>query len=84
MKSRFVIIALLLIAGIANVTRAQQSKIAGPSDTLVVVWSSGDPDVAEKSSQDTIVSKLNNFRHHKSRQKQHSALVVYLLFDDFY
>jgi hypothetical protein len=49
MKFRSIIITLLLLTGFVNVTSAQQAKPAGPSDTLVVVWSSGDPDVAEKA-----------------------------------
>jgi len=49
MKSRLIIISLLLITSLNNITNAQQAKDAGPSDTLVVLWSSGDPDVAEKA-----------------------------------
>ena len=49
MKSKLIFITLLILAGMVRKGNAQQPKIAGPSDTLVVVWASGDPDVAEKS-----------------------------------
>ena len=40
---------LMLLAGFSKSTLAQQPSLAGPSDTLVVVWSSGDPEMAEKA-----------------------------------
>ncbi len=41
---------------------AQDGKIATPSDTLVVLWSSGDPDVAEKAClMYTHAAKKNNW-----------------------
>jgi hypothetical protein len=49
MKSKLFIITFILLTGLINNILAQQIKIAGPSDTLVVVWSSGDPEVAEKA-----------------------------------
>lgn len=49
MKTKISIVILLLLAGFSKSTLAQQPSLAGPSDTLVVVWSSGDPDVAEKA-----------------------------------
>ena len=49
MKSVLIIISLLIFAGLTFNVGAQQPVTAGPSDTLVVVWSSGDPDVAEKA-----------------------------------
>lgn len=49
MKSRHLLIVFILFSGLINRLYAQQPVIAGPSDTLVVVWSSGDPDVAEKA-----------------------------------
>jgi hypothetical protein len=49
MKYNFLIISVLLITNIAHIGKAQQPDIVGPSDTLVVLWSSGDPDVAEKA-----------------------------------
>ena len=49
MKSKLLIISLLLITGLMNRANGQQPKIAGTSDTLIVLWSSGDPDVAEKA-----------------------------------
>ena len=49
MKSKLLIISLILMTGLTNIAYAQQTKIAEPSDTLVVLWSSGDPEVAEKA-----------------------------------
>ena len=49
MKSRLFIFSLLLFMSFFTRIYAQQPIIAGPSDTLVVMWSSGDPDVAEKA-----------------------------------
>ena len=49
MKSKLFIISLFLLTGLFRNINAQQPVTAGPSDTLVVVWSSGDPDVAEKA-----------------------------------
>ena len=49
MKPKLLFIVLIILAGLANRVSAQQAKVAGPSDTLVVVWSSGDPEVAEKA-----------------------------------
>ncbi len=40
---------MVVYLGSTSVVGAQQPAIAGPSDTLVVLWSSGDPDVAEKA-----------------------------------
>ena len=49
MKSLPIIIAFLLLTGLMENINGQQTDIVGPSDTLVVVWSTGDPDVAEKN-----------------------------------
>jgi len=49
MKSKIIIISFLLLTGLIHNIHAQQPGTAGPSDTLVVVWSSGDPEVAEKA-----------------------------------
>ena len=49
MRAKISIVILFLFAGFIGRTQAQLPNTAGPSDTLVVVWSSGDPDVAEKS-----------------------------------
>ena len=48
-KTKVIFIACLFLAAIANNVNALTEKISGPSDTLVVVWSSGDPEVAEKA-----------------------------------
>ena len=49
MKSKFLLLVLLMLVASIHISGAQQPKISGPSDTLVVVWSSGDPEVAEKA-----------------------------------
>lgn len=49
MKYKLMILMLTLLAGFSKSASAQQPSLAGPSDTLVVVWSSGDPEVAEKA-----------------------------------
>jgi hypothetical protein len=49
MKYKLVIFTFILLAGLINNIHARQPKTAGPSDTLIVVWSSGDPEVAEKA-----------------------------------
>ena len=49
MKLRIVLFTLILLSAGINKIFAQQPVSAGPSDTLVVMWSSGDPDVAEKA-----------------------------------
>jgi hypothetical protein len=48
MKSK-ILFVLILLAGFTKTVNAQQTSVAGPSDTLVVMWTSGDPDVAEKA-----------------------------------
>ncbi len=47
MKTLFVV--LLVCAGFVNNLAAQDTIPATASDTLVVLWSSGDPEVAEKA-----------------------------------
>ena len=42
-------VVFVLLSGLSLSVSAQQQRIAGPSDTLVVFWSSGDPEVAEKA-----------------------------------
>ncbi len=49
MKMRTLFIALLVCAGFVNNLAAQDTIPATASDTLVVLWSSGDPEVAEKA-----------------------------------
>jgi hypothetical protein len=49
MKLKLLLLILVFSVRITNVLNAQEGKIAAPSDTLVVLWSSGDPDVAEKA-----------------------------------
>ncbi len=40
---------LVFTVGSANLVNAQKTSLNTPSDTLVVLWSSGDPEVAEKA-----------------------------------
>jgi len=42
-------LVFVLLSGLSLSVSAQQQRVAGPSDTLVVFWSSGDPEVAEKA-----------------------------------
>jgi len=49
MRSKLFILAVLLLTFSTRTINAQKPRTAGPSDTLVVVWSSGDPEVAEKA-----------------------------------
>jgi hypothetical protein len=49
MKLKIILIALVLISGSIKFLNAQDVKSNTASDTLVVLWSSGDPDVAEKA-----------------------------------
>ena len=49
MKFRVIIVVIIMAWSFSNSINAQQTKVAGPSDTLVVLWSSGDPEVAEKA-----------------------------------
>jgi hypothetical protein len=43
------LLVLLLATGLVNPLKAQSVKPNTASDTLVVLWSSGDPEVAEKA-----------------------------------
>jgi hypothetical protein len=49
MKLNLSILFLFLLVNSAELLNAQEVKAATPSDTLVVLWSSGDPEVAEKA-----------------------------------
>ena len=49
MKLHLVMFVLLLITSSAKILQAQEVKTNTASDTLVVVWSSGDPEVAMKA-----------------------------------
>ncbi len=49
MKLHYLMFVLLLITGSSKILHAQEPKINTASDTLVVVWASGDPEVAMKS-----------------------------------
>lgn len=46
MKKMFLL--LLIFAGMSNVTQAQDQKMEENNNKLAVIWSSGDPEVAEK------------------------------------
>ena len=43
MKIKFILLTIIFFAGIMRNSHAQSNPKAGPSDTLVVLWSSGDP-----------------------------------------
>ncbi|MCK9641347.1 MAG: DsrE family protein [Prolixibacteraceae bacterium] len=49
MKIRLLMLVLFLITSSAKFLQAQEVKTNMTSDTLVVVWSSGDPEVATKA-----------------------------------
>ena len=49
MKLKIILIALVFASGSAKYLSAQDVKKNTASDTLVVLWSSGDPEVAEKA-----------------------------------
>lgn len=49
MKFTLLLTVLLVAASSAKVLNAQEAKPATAADTLVVLWSSGDPEVAEKA-----------------------------------
>jgi len=49
MKTLLLIFTILLLASITKNLNAQEIKVNTASDTLVVVWSSGDPEVAMKA-----------------------------------
>jgi hypothetical protein len=49
MKIKLFLLVLAFSICSTKLLIAQDGKIAAPSDTLVVLWSSGDPDVAEKA-----------------------------------
>jgi hypothetical protein len=49
MKLRFLLFAIFFIVSSARLLSAQEVKSVTASDTLVVLWSSGDPEVAEKA-----------------------------------
>jgi len=49
MKSKYLITTFIIVIIFGRIGQAQQTGAAGPSDTLVVIWASGDPEVAEKA-----------------------------------
>jgi hypothetical protein len=49
MKSKLLLLILVITSGSAKLLNAQDAKTKTASDTLVVLWSSGDPEVAEKA-----------------------------------
>ena len=49
MKFDLLLMAAILLSGCVKMVNAQEIQTATPADTLVVLWSSGDPEVAEKS-----------------------------------
>lgn len=49
MKSNLLLLVILYASAFSKPLFGQDLKNAGPADTLVVLWSSGDPEVAEKA-----------------------------------
>ncbi len=49
MKTKFLIVAFSLVVLSGKTIFAQDNPIAGPADTLVVMWTSGDPEVAHEA-----------------------------------
>ena len=49
MKSNYILISFLLFVLFGKPIQAQKNDITGPSDTLVVMWTSGDPEVAQEA-----------------------------------
>ncbi len=49
MKKSLLLLPVLLLPWLAGSVQAQESKPAAAGDTLVVLWSSGDPEVAENA-----------------------------------
>ena len=49
MKFKLLLFVLFGTVGTAGLLHGQGVKVATPADTLVVLWSSGDPGVAEKA-----------------------------------
>jgi hypothetical protein len=48
-KLKLLLFTLVIATGSAKFLNGQEARINTASDTLVVLWSSGDPDVAEKA-----------------------------------
>lgn len=49
MNSKYMITTFIILIFFGRTAQAQQSGSAGSSDTLIVMWTSGDPEVAEKA-----------------------------------
>ena len=49
MKLKIMLLVVVIGAGYAKILNAQEVKVNSAADTLVVLWSSGDPEVAEKA-----------------------------------
>lgn len=49
MKLKVMLLVVAIAAGSAKLLSAQEVKVNSAADTLVVLWSSGDPEVAEKA-----------------------------------
>lgn len=49
MKYNLLLLILVLTTGSAKLLNAQEVRTNNASDTLIVLWSSGDPEVAEKA-----------------------------------
>jgi hypothetical protein len=49
MKLKLMLLIITIASGSAKLLNAQEVKVNSAADTLVVLWSSGDPEVAEKA-----------------------------------
>jgi hypothetical protein len=49
MKLKIMLLIIVIAAGSPKLLNAQEVKVNPAADTLVVLWSSGDPEVAEKA-----------------------------------
>jgi hypothetical protein len=49
MKLKLMLLVVVIAAGTSKSLKAQEVKVNTAADTLVVLWSSGDPEVAEKA-----------------------------------
>jgi hypothetical protein len=49
MNYKHFIAVLIVVLSTVKIAQAQQSPVAGPSDTLVVLWTSGDHEIAQEA-----------------------------------
>ena len=49
MNNKYLITTFIIMIFFSRIAQSQNTNTAGTSDTLVVMWTSGDPEVAEKA-----------------------------------